>query len=406
MAIAILGAGNVGACAALELAARGHDVDLYDENDAPIRRASFHNAGKVHLGILYAKDRTLRTAKLMLDGALAFASLLKRWVPFDADHITVSTPFLYGVHAGTMVDVDELKRHDAACTQLFADAHARTGERYLGVDRAMHVEELGRDELAALASPEHFVAMFRTTERAVDPRTVAALLRAAVLAHPRIRFIGGAEVTAVGHAPHSRLRVSFRKDGAAHSDDYVHVANTLWHGRLAIDAGMGLPPDYPWSYRYKFANRVAIPLAARDLPSITGVLGPFGDIVNYLDKGLFLSWYPTGMIGTSHALRPPDWERELTPERRLDVFKKSHAAWCARSPALAALTFDVDKVDPGGGIIFAWGDTDVDDHQSKLHERHEIGVHSVGNYHSVNTGKYTMTPLMGMKTAERILGVG
>jgi hypothetical protein len=51
------------------------------------------------------------------------------------------------------------------------------------------------------------------------------------------------------------------------------------------------------------------------------------------------------------------------------------------------------------------GATGVDDHKSKLHERHEIGVHSVGRYHTVNTGKYTMTPYMGMRTAERILGI-
>jgi hypothetical protein len=76
-----------------------------------------------------------------------------------------------------------------------------------------------------------------------------------------------------------------------------------------------------------------------------------------------------------------------------------------RCPPLRSLRFRPSDVDPGGGIIFAWGDTGVDDPESMLHERFEIGVHSYGNYHTVNTGKYTMTPWMGMKTAERILGV-
>jgi len=61
MRVAILGAGIAGSCAALELAARGHDVDLYDELEAPIRAASYVNEGKVHLGLLYAKDPSLKT---------------------------------------------------------------------------------------------------------------------------------------------------------------------------------------------------------------------------------------------------------------------------------------------------------------------------------------------------------
>ena len=147
-----------------------------------------------------------------------------------------------------------------------------------------------------------------------------------------------------------------------------------------------------------------MPLTREQLPSITCVLGPFGDIVNYADNGLFVSWYPTGMIATSSALRPPEWEQELSHERRREVFRLSFAEWRKRCPLLESLTFDESAIDPGGGVIFAWGDTDVHDPHSRLHQRHEIGVHSVGHYHTVNTGKFTMTPFMGMRTAERILG--
>jgi hypothetical protein len=405
MRIAILGAGTTGTCAALELAGRGFRVDLYDENDAPVRRASFHNEGKVHLGLLYAKDCTLRTAGLMIQGALSFARLLDRWVGFDGDRIGVSTPFYYGVHVGTMVDVDGLRAHYARCRRLFADAQARTGASYLGLDRAIGVDELTRAELASLVSPEHFVAMFRTSERAVDPRAVAGLLGAAALAHPLVQFVGGARVTGVSRQPRGQLAVAFQKDGHRHLERYDRVANTLWHGRLEIDATMGLPPGQPWLYRYKFANRVFVPLTPERVPSVTGVLGPFGDIVNYLGNGLFVSWYPTGMIATSQAVRPPEWDRELTLERRHEVFRASFAEWGRRCPALSSLAFSETAVDPGGGVIFAWGGTDVADHGSKLHERHEIGVHSVGHYHSVDTGKFTLAPLMGLRTAERILGV-
>lgn len=402
MRIAILGAGNTGTCAALELASRGYDVDLYDESEGPIRRASFHNEGKVHVGILYAKDRSLRTAELMIRGAFAFAPLLDRWIGFDRDRIQVSTPFYYAVHQGTMVSVDALKAHYGACQRLFADEQRASGERYLGIESRLAIEELSAREMESMLSPEHFVTMFRTSERAVDPRTIAALLRDAAASNPRIHGVWRARVTAVQRKDDGCLAVSFTKDGEAYVESYDQVANALWHGRLAIDATMGLGQDHPWMYRYKFANRVFVPLNG-EIPSITCVLGPFGDIVNYGRNGLFLSWYPEGMIGVSHAIEPRDWERELTPERREEVFRRSLAEWIHRCPALGSLQFR--DVDAGGGVIFAWGNTGVDDPASMLHERYEIGVHSCGNYHSVNTGKYTMTPWMGMKTAERILGI-
>ena len=404
MRIAILGAGNTGTCAALEVARRGHDVDLYDQSNGPVRMASFHNEGKVHMGILYAKDRSLRTAELMIRGALAFAPLLDRWVGFDRDRLQISTPFHYGVHKGTMVGVDELKAHYASCQRLFDALHLASGHRYLNMDQSLRIEELNASEIDSIVSREYFVTMFRTSERAVDPRTLAVLLREAALANPRIHGVWAARISAVSAIDDGRLAVSFRKDGEDNVEVYDQVANTLWHGRLSIDATMGLGQEHPWMYRYKFANRVLVPLDGV-IPSITCVLGPFGDIVNYGTNGLFLSWYPEGMIATSRALEPPDWESELTPERRLEVFQRSLAAWTKRCPALRSLRFRTSDVDPGGGIIFAWGDTDVDDPGSLLHERYEIGVHSYGNYHTVNTGKYTMTPWIGMKTAERLLGV-
>lgn len=403
MRIAILGAGNAGTCTALELACRGQRVDLYDECDEPVSRASFHNEGKVHLGILYAKDPSLRTAHLMLEGATAFAPLLDRWIGFD-DRLVVSTPFYYAVHRGSMLDVDRLRAHYAGCKRILDEMHAARGATYLGTERTLHVEQLTQSAMEQLICGDYFVAMFRTNERAVDPRTVAPLLRAAARGNPRIRFIGGARVIDVARLDHGAIAVTFEKDGERYVEEYDQVANTLWHGRLEIDARIGLRPEMSWMHRYKFANRVRVPLGP-EIPSITCVLGPFGDIVNYGANGLFLSWYPEGMIGTSFDLQPPDWDHELTPERRHRVFQRSHAEWIERCPLLRSLDFSEKDVDPGGGVIFAWGNTGVDDQRSKLHDRYDVGVYSVRNYHTVDTGKYTLSPLMGMRTADRILGV-
>src|SRR5262245_21363285 len=234
-----------------------------------MRRASLHNEGKIHLGLLYAKDPSLRTAELMVRGALTFASLLDRWVGFDRSRMVLSTPFVYAVHRGTMVDVDALKAHYARCARLFDELRAHLGTAYLGTDHSLQCDELPRAEQETMGSSEHFLTMFRTSELAVDPHSVAVLLRAATLAHPNIRFISHARVRSV--ANHGELAVRFEQHGVAHVERYHHVANTLWHGRLEIDATMNIAPAHPWSHRYKFANRVRISLG-RTIPSMTCVL--------------------------------------------------------------------------------------------------------------------------------------
>jgi hypothetical protein len=405
MRIAILGAGGTGVCAALELAGRGYFVDLYDENSQAITRASQNNEGKVHLGLVYAKDRTLNSAKTMILGAVHFKAYLERWIDFNSDRIMISEPFYYGVHKGTMTSTDALARHYDCCKGLLEDACAANGLSYLGEDKTLLAERLPARKMEQLVSSDYFLSVFRTSERAVDPRPLGALLRAAVRANPRIRFIGNARVTGVARAGSGGLRVCFRLNGDDLTENYDHVANTLWHGRLEIDATLGLAPERDWIYRYKMGGWLNTPIEPEAIPSLTIVLGPYGDLVNYRHKGLYLSWYPIGLIGTSRALKPPDWDAMVPAPRRQSILRQSYDALLKRCPLLQSIEPDEDVLDPCGGMIFAWGTTDIDDGDSALHTRYEIGIHSVGNYHSVNTGKYTMTPYLGFKTAERILGI-
>ena len=57
------------------------------------------------------------------------------------------------------------------------------------------------------------------------------------------------------------------------------------------------------------------------------------------------------------------------------------------------------------GLIFALGATDIHDRASRLHERHAVGlVATRGGYHSVDTGKYVLAPLLATELAQRIAG--
>ena len=405
MRIAILGAGSVGVCTALELAQRGHTVDLYDENPQPVTRASQNNEGKIHLGLVYAKDRFLNTAKTMILGAIHFTACLNRWIDINPDDMLISSPYYYAVHKGTMTNPDDLEWHYDQCKRLLVDACSSTGLSYLGEERTLLVEKMSKREMENLVAREYFLCVFRTSERAIDPRAVGDRLRAAVHANPRIRFIANAQVFDAAWCDATRLRVSFRLNGNEYTEIYDHVANALWHGRLEIDAKLGLAPERDWIYRYKMGGWINRPIERKTVPSLTIVLGPFGDIVNFGRRGLYLSWYPVGMIGTSRELKPPEWNISLSAASRQTVLRASYEELRKLCPPLRSLEYSESVIDPAGGVIFAWGATDIHHEDSRLHTRHEIGIHSVGNYHSVNTGKYTMSPYLGYKTAERILGI-
>ena len=254
-------------------------------------------------------------------------------------------------------------------------------------------------------SSDHCIAAFRTSERAIDPRVIARALAYAIAGTPRVRFIASAEVRHVAWADDHRLRVTWRHDGEDETEPYDHVVNALWQSRLRIDAGLGLMPERTWIYRYKIGGWLPNRAGSTAVPSLTFVLGPFGDVVNYGDRGVYFAWYPTGMIGSSRDLAPPDWEASLTLAERRVILQQSYEALVKRCPALASVDYVERRVDPVGGVIFAWGETDIQAADSRLHTRHEIGIHSVRNYHSVNTGKYTMGPYLGYKTAERLLGI-
>jgi glycine/D-amino acid oxidase-like deaminating enzyme len=109
--VAVLGAGLQGVCIALELARRGVSVDLVDQDDRPLNRASLRNEGKIHLGLVYAKDASLETADAMLDGALRFRRLLSGWTGGHFDGVARSRPFHYLAARDSLLTPEQLATH-------------------------------------------------------------------------------------------------------------------------------------------------------------------------------------------------------------------------------------------------------------------------------------------------------
>jgi glycine/D-amino acid oxidase-like deaminating enzyme len=402
--VAVLGAGMQGACVALELAARGSRVALVEQDAVPLNRASLRNEGKIHLGLVYAQAPTAATARRMLQGALTFRVLLSRWTGGVLRRPRTSTRFQYLVPCDSLRSLRELEVHYETVQRLYEEERHRGDADYLGDDPARLWRPLEEREYAAHAAAERLLGGFSTVEAAIDVPQTAAALRAAVAAHPLVSQHMNHHVRAVVRSP-----VGFRvhgvgPDGRAWSLECDQVVNALWDGRLVVDEALGLCPNRPWVHRLKYRVLVELPPRLRRIPSMTFVLGAYGDVVTY-DRGpAYVSWYPECMRGWSaETCAPAEWTpacRGAVPaSEQAELGRRTLRAFDALVPGLAEsriLTVDA-------GVIFAWGERDITDGESELHRRDEIGVRSVDGYHSVNTGKLTTAPMFAVEAANRVL---
>jgi hypothetical protein len=228
-------------------------------------------------------------------------------------------------------------------------------------------------------------------------------VRERVAANPAIEMRLQHTVCAVAESGAALRVVSNGPDGAVR-DTYDHVVNALWDGRLAIDATLGLRPSRPWMHRFKYGIRFRPPTGAWPLPTIAIMLGPFGELVVYDRGAAYLNWYPTCLEAISQEISPPDWPPIPAEPRRARIVTETLRA-------MAEIVIPLRGLDPGslrdctvrGGVIVAWGHTDIDDPASELHQRHDIGVTSRGRYHSVDPGKLTMAPYFARVCADRIV---
>ena len=402
--VAVLGAGIQGCCAAIALAADGCHVDLYDREAEPVMRASLWNEGKLHLGYVYANDASRRTARAMIEGSLAFEGFFERYLGVRFDDIACSSEFVYGVHRDSMLPVERIEQHfaevDDRLEAMFdtssADAIGGTPPSYFGERTTLPRSH--RVPVGDAFDAAYVVAAFRTPERSIDTHAVARILRDAVLGSSRITFHPFADVTRLGRRADDALVVTIGGDEHAVASQ---VVNCTWEGRPALDATLGHAPETPTLHRYKLAVHVR-GLDAPPVPSATLVLGPFGDIVDFGNGSLYLSWYPACKIGESKEATPPDFEATLTAEHERDIANETLRALAEIVPAARSLSLDAGTVDVAGGYILAPGQTDIDRLRSRLHRRSESGIRSDRGYHSIDTGKYGLAPLHAEKLVERI----
>lgn len=391
-----------GCCVALSLAERGADVVLFDLNDRLLSRAAIANEGKIHLGYMYANDPSHSTSSMMMQGALSFAPFFSRHLGLTNGSMKVSQPAAYVVHRDSQRTPEEVSNYLASVHALIREASKGRAEDYFGRDLSGEPRRWTAAQREVEFDPEIAVAAFDSPEVAIDPVALADTLRDRMAADPRIEIRLKHEVISVedGHG----LEVAALAPGRTVRERFDHVVNALWDGRLAINERRGLRPHRPWLHRLKYGVSFRLPSGVNAPPSATFVSGPFGEVVSYGDGLTYLTWYPVCLQGISDDVAPPKWPTYPPEPLRSQLLEGTLSAMSEFVVSLRGLkSGELEDVTVKGGVIVAWGKTDIYDPASELHRRFEIGVTSTGRFHSIDPGKLTMAPYFADVCAGRIL---
>lgn len=402
--VIVLGAGIQGVCAALALQNHGWSVTLIDEAPDCMLRSSLRNEGKIHLGFVYANDSSFKTSLLMLRAGLRFTNLIEGWIgEHVAWHLLKSRPFTFLVSRGSLLSPEKILSSYERLQNAYRESFASERSNYLGDTLVELWREIPLHSLSNLIRADSSLKAIETVEASIDLVRFRELMRSSLIASSKVETLYGHQVEFV-----TRTSDGFRVEGVNSERSKWDrsaeiVVNCLWEGRLKIDQLLGITPARKWVYRLKHRLLGELPRSLSALPSLTLVLGPFGDIVVNPSRRTYVSWYPACMQGWSTDLSPPKvWDKackgESTGQRAEVISQEALSAFDEFVPGM--LNFEVDEVD--AGVIFSWGESDIDDPESELHRRHEIGIHCHDGYFSIDTGKFTCAPLFAEQLVSKI----
>lgn len=397
--VAVLGGGIMGSTLALFLSRRGFDVTIFDRENRPIDRTSRWNEGKIHLGYLYGADPTLQTARHILPGGLRFAPIMSDLLEIDVTSHATEADDYYMIHRDSLVDAETLAARFDAVSALIRDDPC-ANQYFIDLTSARS-SRLSESELEGVANTENIVAGLKVPERSVNTQWVADRICEALKSNSRITVRTNTEVTyaRAKDSAEGDWCVGLGPDGEAVFDI---VINALWNGRIEIDLTAGLTPEYKWSNRYRLALfvRTKVPLS---LHSAIVVVGAFGDIKNYNGREFYLSWYPAGLVQQDQAVAPTD-PRPIAGKKKAELISEVNAGLTTAFPDVGSVIENAKEIIVDGGFVFAQGQGSISDLSSTLHRRDRFGTRRLGNYFSIDTGKYSTAPWMADKLARTISG--
>ena len=386
----MLGGGITGCLTACLLADDGLDVVIIEQRPQLMEAASRWNDGKIHLGYTFQGTPSLATAALMQEGAAVFLPILEQVLGTPVPAGAFGGPVVYLVDEASLVSPDTLWERARSVAELLAGSL----DRLPGLQRFARAEPLLErlDPVSAslLTGQAGVAAAWRTSEVHVSAGVVAELVRATVERRDISVITGRADRIVSGgrqwHVTTGDLDVIMADA----------VINCTWEGRAVLDRQVRTATD-PVSIRYKhclLGRTTSIPAGWQ---SSTRILGRFGDVAIYRNGEAYLSWYPAAMIARSDDGTPP-----LVPA----VDERAMVEATLQGLGLPVTEGTAADWRVGGGYVVAHGYGDIDRLDSPLHDRSRPAVVELApGYLTVDTGKYTLGPMLARKAARAVVSL-
>jgi glycine/D-amino acid oxidase-like deaminating enzyme len=197
MRVGILGGGMQGCCCALALAERGAEVTLFDRNEQLLSRAAVANEGKIHLGYMYANDPSYSTARMMMNGALAFPPFIARHLEIAAESLNVSQPAAYVVHHASQRSPEQVAEYLATVHRMILECADGRPKAYFGRDLRQTPRPWSEAEREAEFDVGVALAAFESPEVAINPVALAQAMRERLNSDRRIEVRSSHDVLSV-----------------------------------------------------------------------------------------------------------------------------------------------------------------------------------------------------------------
>ena len=387
----VLGGGIQGCCIALMLRKHGYEVTIVDKSEDIFNRASINQQGKIHLGFNWGLDTSLKTGKKLMLDALYFAPYLEYLLDEK-----INWEKLKSTNFNALVAKDSLLSSD----EIGTDFQARH-TIYLIYMKNEKLTDLGKRPerlfqktlLPKQVNPDLFQSCFATEEVALRTEGIKKIIKEKIHSE-NISLCLNQHVTSAKRTSSGFIvETHSEKEGVRQLESDM-IFNCLWEGKMALDKEMGMQVEKGYNLRLRYGIIAKMSTTFQDLQSFGVIQGPYGDFVNYpQSKEAFFSWYPSSMKGmVVDQNMPPRWEEacdgHISDTLKQNLINENFNHYHRLMPTLTEFE------DPTivGGVILAKGYHDIDDPNSKLHERNEFPITQDDGYVSINTGKFTSAP--------------
>ncbi len=117
------------------------------------------------------------------------------------------------------------------------------------------------------------------------------------------------------------------------------------------------------------------------MPNATVCTGPFGDVKQYADGRMYLSWYDAGLLAEGNELAPPRSAAESSAGALDAVRIGTLAALTKFFPEVARLGASAESIEVHAGWVYAIGRGSLADRTSELHRRDQFVLTSRSRLH-------------------------